>query len=64
MAQRTGAASIIRVGKELCRLIAKFQPVLILLFPENAALAAALDAAMAACTALHLLLQETLEIGV
>jgi len=49
---RTGAPTMIKIGKRLCDLIQRFGPVLRAAFPENAALDAALSAAMAACAVL------------
>lgn len=49
---RTGAPSLIKVGKRLCDLINKFGPILIAAYPENTLIAGLLNTAMAACSAL------------
>lgn len=53
MTRRTGIPSLMEVARKMCLLITKFTPVIIKLYPENAALLAALAAANAACSALH-----------
>lgn len=50
--RRDGLYSIIKVGRNLCRLITIFEPVIRRLYPNNAALHAALTAANAACATL------------
>jgi len=52
------------VGKELCRLVNKFGPIIRTLYPDNTALSTALTAAYAACEALHEKLMEVAEEGV
>lgn len=64
MARRTGIPAIMAVGKELCRLVNKFGPLIRSLYPENAALDTALTAAYVACEALHEKLMEVAEEGV
>lgn len=56
--RRDGLYSIGKVARILCRLITDFEPVIRRLYPDNAALLAALAAAMAACQ----VLQEQVEI--
>jgi len=51
-ARRTGVPSIMLIAREMCRLLAKFSPVITTLYPTNAALLAALAAAQAACAQL------------
>lgn len=63
MAQRTGVPTILRVAKELCRLLALFGPVITARFPDNAALAAAVAAANAACGVLASELEKVREYG-
>ena len=53
MASRTGLPTMLRIARELCRLITKFTPVIEVAFPGNTALLAALAAANAACATLH-----------
>lgn len=64
MGQRTGVPAIIKVAKEMCRLINLFTPVIQKLYPTNTALLAALAAANAACGVLHLELEEVQTVGV
>lgn len=52
MAKRTGVTTIHIVARRLCQLLTKYGPVIKLLYPSNTALAAALDAASAACQTL------------
>lgn len=61
--RRTGVPSLIDIAGELCRLIAKFGPTIGALYPENAALQAALAAAAAACLALETQLEQVREYG-
>lgn len=63
MTQRTGVPSLIDVAKRMCDLIFKFQPVIARAYPGNAALQTALAAAMTACDALRLQLEEVREYG-
>lgn len=49
---RTGAPTLIKVGKRLCDLITRFGPILVLAYPENTLLASLLNTAMEACSAL------------
>lgn len=52
MTRRTGIPSIIQTGKLLCKFITNYTSVILLLFPENEDLAAALASANVACAAL------------
>lgn len=63
MAQRNGVPTMILVAKELCRLLAKFTPIITAQFPSNTALLAALAAANTACAALAAQLQLVKEYG-
>ncbi len=53
MARRTGVPSLMFVARRMCDLITRFTPIIIQLYPSNAALQAALSAANAACMVLH-----------
>jgi hypothetical protein len=64
MARRTGVYSLRKVAHEMCRLITKFTPVIIAVFPESTALHAALEAANSACALLDQELAEVQEVGV
>lgn len=63
MAKRTGVPALIGVALELCRLITKFSPVIVATYPSATALHAALAAANAACSVLHVELSEVREYG-
>lgn len=63
MAARTGVWTLRHVAHRLCKYITKFTPTLTALYPENAALLAALAAANAACGALDAELQSVQEVG-
>lgn len=63
MASRTGVPTLIHVAEQLCKYIAKYGNTIKLLYPSNAALAAALDAAMAACSVLDERLKEVRATG-
>lgn len=63
MAQRTGVPTMLKVAKELCRLLALFTPIIIKRYPANEALAAALAAANAACGVLATQLEQVRELG-
>lgn len=52
------------VAKELCRLIAKFSPIIVALYGDDPAVSTALSTANAACAALHEKLMEIAEPGV
>lgn len=52
MASRTGIPSLMSVASVMCALLTKFTPIITKLYPENAALLAALAAAQAACAVL------------
>lgn len=52
MTRRTGIPSLIQVGKLLCKYITNYTSVILLLYPDNEELAAALAAANTACAAL------------
>jgi len=64
VAGRTGVPSLIKVAKELCRLILLFGPVITRLYPDNSALHVAMSAASAACQTFHEELEKVKEIGV
>lgn len=64
MARRTGVPSLMKVAREMCRLITKFSPVIAQYFPGSTGVQAALAAANAACAALHDALMEIQEEGV
>lgn len=63
MARRTGVPTMMAIARRLCDLINKFSPVIASTYPGNAALMAALAAANAACSALHMELIEVREFG-
>lgn len=63
MTRRTGVPALMEVARRLCLLITKFTPVIVQLYPSNAALLAALSAANAACSALHEELANVREYG-
>ena len=63
MARKTGVPSLMAVAERLCFLITKFTPVITRLYPDNAALLAALAAANAACAALHVQLAAVRDYG-
>jgi hypothetical protein len=52
-----------KVAKELCRLLVKFAPIIRSLEAYTPAVGTAMDAAMAACSALHEALEELRELG-
>jgi hypothetical protein len=49
MAKRTGMPTSKALAYRLCRILAKYQAVIILAYPSSPALHAAVSAAMAAC---------------
>jgi len=61
--QRNGVPSMLKIATVLCRLIVKFTPVLLVQYPTNTALQAALASANAACTALSAQLALVREMG-
>lgn len=63
MARRTGVPAMMVVARRLCTLIVKFTPIIQQLYPTNSALMAALAAANAACSALHVELAAVREFG-
>lgn len=63
MASRTGVPSLIGIASEMCRLLAKFSPIIAAKYPTNAALIAALAAANAACSVLDAELKQVRETG-
>ena len=63
MAKRTGAPTIRWVSIRLCRLVTKYQGVLLIAYPDAAALHAALAAALTACAALRAELDKVIPIG-
>jgi len=64
MGTRTGLPALKKVGREMCRLIVKFTPVIQLAYPDSPALQAALAAALAACAELDKEITENLPVGV
>jgi len=50
--RRDGLSSMIAEGKEMCRLIVKFKPVIVVLYPANPELALAMTVALEACETL------------
>jgi len=62
--RRIGFYSLRKVGRELCRLIYVFTPIIRREFPDSLALLAALEAANVACDALVKEIDETAEPGV
>lgn len=64
VARRTGIPALMEVAKELCRLIAKFSPIIVALYGDDPAVSTALSTANAACAALHEKLMEIAEPGV
>lgn len=63
VSRRTGLPSILEVAHKLCKLIVTFTPYIQRLYPDNAALLAALAAANAACMALGEEVQNAIEPG-
>lgn len=63
MAKRTGVPTMMQVARRLCDLIIKFSPIIAQAYPGNAALMAALAAANAACSELHMELIAVREYG-
>lgn len=63
MARRTGVPSLLDAARELCRLLAKFNDIIVLLYPSSPALHAALAAANAACATLAQELNKVREYG-
>lgn len=64
MAKRTGVPSLLWVAKKMCYFLAKYQSVIVALYPTNDALIAALAAANAACSTLATELELVREYGV
>lgn len=64
MARRNGMPTMRKVALRLCLLITRFDVVIRKQFPENAALLAALDAAVVACAVLRQEIEAVLPIGV
>lgn len=60
---RTGVPTLQRVAQELCKYIVRFTPIIRLAYPQNAAILAALDAALAACSVLDQELSAVRDIG-
>jgi len=63
MAQKTGVPTLLRVANEMCKYVTQFTPVITRLYPDNAALLAALAAANTACAALIAALSAVREYG-
>lgn len=62
--RRIGFYSLRKVGRELCRLIYVFTPIIRKAYPDNAVLLAALETANVACDALVKEIDEVAEPGV
>jgi hypothetical protein len=63
MPAKTGVPSLQNVAKELCRLVLKFEPILVVVYATNPALLTALAAAGAACRELEKELAKVREYG-
>lgn len=63
MASRNGVPTMLKVAKELCRLLALFTPVILKQFPDRPELSAALAAANAACGVLATQLEQVRHLG-
>jgi len=63
MATKTGIPTLAKVSLALCRSLTKFTPIIVRLYPDNAALLAALAAASAACQVLQTELAKVREYG-
>ena len=63
MATRTGIPTLLNLATKLCRALSKFGVGIVLLYPTNTALLAALNAALAACGTLQEELAKVREIG-
>lgn len=55
--RRDGRTSLLKTGRELCRLLVKFTPLIRTLYPDATELIAALAAANIACEALEVALK-------
>jgi len=63
MARRTGVPTLQKTALLMCKLLNKYRSVIVLLYPTNLALAAAMAAAGAACHELELELAKVRDIG-
>lgn len=63
MARRTGVPTLLKLSDKLCRLLAKYTSVIVLLYPDNGPLQAALSAAIVACQTLSQELAKVREYG-
>lgn len=63
MAKRTGVPTMLSIAQRLCVFIGKYGSVIVSLYPTNTALAAALEAANAACATLASELAKVRELG-
>lgn len=63
MAKRSGVPSMQRIARALCSFITRYQSVIVLLYPSNTALHAALAAALTACQTLQDELAKVRELG-
>lgn len=61
---RTGAPTLHKVARQMCKYIVQFEPLLRKAYPDNVALQTALSAALVACSALDEELVAVLEPGV
>lgn len=62
--RRDGLYSLRKTATELCRLIVAFSPVIERLYPANETLRIALEAALVACQALSVAVEDQKEVGV
>jgi len=60
---RTGVPTLIYIAQQLCKYVVKFTPAIERLYPANAALLAALEAANSACGVLSTELRKVREVG-
>lgn len=61
--RRDGLPTILKVARELCRLLTKFTPKIIELYPDNTALHDALNDAAAVCAVLVVIVDAAVEPG-
>lgn len=63
MARKTGIPTLLELSKKQCKYIVQFTPIITLLFSDNAALLAALQAANETCAVLIIELSKVREYG-
>lgn len=61
--RKTGVPTMLSLARRLCDLIDRFSPVIRLIYPENTAVIAALEAARTSCALLQTELTEIREFG-